>query len=618
MGGATWWWLTHAVNDGATTAEASDEVSLAVLPFTNLSADPEQEFFSDGLTEEIMNELAQIKGLRLIARSSSFAFKGQNEDARVIGEQLGVKNLLEGTIRSNGKAVRVSAQLISAVDGSNLWSKIYDGELTDVFALQARIAKDAARALSVALEVGESSRAKGGTTNVDAYLEFLEGQAILSSWRMSELGDAVRHFSRAVELDPKFARAIVMLVRARARQTEYEGSPDQRIRIESARREAGPLLERALQLDPNLADAYVERGDLNMYTDPAGAEQDYRKAIELAPSDAWAPQRLADFLRRSGKDLQEVVDLLERAHALDPLDPELDVTRALLLSYGFAKFSEADLILEQVLERDPLNGPALARRGEILHFNLGKPVEAIRLLTEALRLDPAKESVRTILIQALIAIGDFKGAREIAEQPEASSVSRMLVALAEGKVEEAARLAYDANDAGTLSGVNQAMAVNAINKDARRHGRYESAAAALDEILNIRWISEDQVELGENRGIIADVAAYAGMLQAGGDERRAAVLVRATEVALEESIAQSGSVNNWHLLTQARLAAIRGKYDEVLQILTRMNKEAPGEWALQDGADPLFEPLRGTPGYKAMLSGEEKRRADARQALGIS
>ncbi len=136
-------------------------MTLAVLPFANLSSDPEQEYFSDGLTEEILNQLAQVDALSVTARTSSFSFKGKNEDVRVIAQKLGVSNLLEGSIRKEGNQLRITAQLVSGKDGAHLWSKTYDRELSGVFALQEEIAKDVASALSIKLDVGENAAGQG-------------------------------------------------------------------------------------------------------------------------------------------------------------------------------------------------------------------------------------------------------------------------------------------------------------------------------------------------------------------------------------------------------------------------------------------------------------------------
>jgi TolB-like protein len=190
----------------AEMAVSPQEVSLAVLPFANLSSDSEQEYFSDGLTEEILNQLAQIRTLRVTGRTSSFSFKGKNEDLRVIGAKLGVDNLLEGSIRKDGNQLRITAQLIATKDGAHLWSQTYDRELKGVFAIQEEIAKDVAKALSIKLDVGEMTRAQGGTNNVDAYEKFLRAQTLQREWG-PDLHEAAQLCRDAIALDPTFWRA---------------------------------------------------------------------------------------------------------------------------------------------------------------------------------------------------------------------------------------------------------------------------------------------------------------------------------------------------------------------------------------------------------------------------
>ncbi|HEV2703647.1 MAG TPA: hypothetical protein VGV09_18625 [Steroidobacteraceae bacterium] len=183
-------------------------VSLAVLPFVDMSPEHNQEYFSDGLSEELLNQLAQINELRVAGRTSSFSFKGKNEDLRVIGEQLGVGNLLEGSVRKDGTHLRITAQLINAKDGIHVWSHTYDRELSDVFAVQEEIAKEVSGALSVKLNVGEMSRAKGGTTNLEAYDKYLQAMAKRDRGAGKEdLLDADQLFRDALAIDPKFGRA---------------------------------------------------------------------------------------------------------------------------------------------------------------------------------------------------------------------------------------------------------------------------------------------------------------------------------------------------------------------------------------------------------------------------
>jgi TolB-like protein/tetratricopeptide (TPR) repeat protein len=180
-----------------------------VLPFANLSADPAQEYFSDGLTEEILNRLAQVPGLRLTGRTSSFSFKGKNEDLRQIGAKLGVGHLLEGSVRTDGDRLRITAQLVRADDGTQQWSKSYDRNRSSVFAVQDEIATDVAQALQVKLDVGSLNRAQGGTTNVEAYDRYLR-------WRRFELSEnsdqaetrrMAQQLREAVAIDPGFVLA---------------------------------------------------------------------------------------------------------------------------------------------------------------------------------------------------------------------------------------------------------------------------------------------------------------------------------------------------------------------------------------------------------------------------
>lgn len=242
LAGVVWWALQRHSGEAASPAGAvasslpapAADVSLAVLPFANLSGDPEQEYFSDGLTEEILNELARVRDLRLIGRTSSFSFKGRNEDLRVIGEKLGVANLLEGSIRKEGQQVRIMAQLIDARNGSQLWSRTYERELKGVFALQEEVAKDVAQALSITLDVGQMSRARGGTTNAEAYDRYLQAQSMS---RQSNFRQAVHKYREALALDPDFRVAWSGLSAAYGGM--IPGYPEEEAEIRAGMAEAG-------------------------------------------------------------------------------------------------------------------------------------------------------------------------------------------------------------------------------------------------------------------------------------------------------------------------------------------------------------------------------------------
>jgi len=243
---------------------APEGVSLAVLPFVDMSPEHNQEYFSDGLSEELLNQLAQINELRVAGRTSSFSFKGRNEDMRVIGEKLGVGNLLEGSVRKDGNHLRITAQLINAKDGIHLWSQTYDSELSDVFAVQEEIAKDVSGALSVKLNVGEMSRARGGTTNLAAYDQYLKAMAKRDRGTgEADLLNADQLFRDALAIDPTFGRAWSGL---------YDSLADTRIFVQGN--------SRALQAEMAKASA---------------------QAMALAPNAWWAQETRANELTTQHK-----------------------------------------------------------------------------------------------------------------------------------------------------------------------------------------------------------------------------------------------------------------------------------------------------------------------------
>jgi TolB-like protein len=225
---------------------AQSEKSVAVLPFVNLSSDAEQEYFSDGLSEEILNQLAQIAELRVTARTSSFFFKGKNEDLRVIGQQLNARYLLEGSVRKAGNELRITAQLIDAAVGSHLWSRTFDRTLNDVFAIQEEIAMAVSGAMSVSLDVGAMARTRGGTTNLEAYDKYLRARALDRQRGTSDdLVQAAQYYREAVALDPGFIRAASDLYLELASWLIYV--PD---RAAQARQEMATIVARLKEVAP--------------------------------------------------------------------------------------------------------------------------------------------------------------------------------------------------------------------------------------------------------------------------------------------------------------------------------------------------------------------------------
>jgi TolB-like protein len=310
------WWTVLRDGHGRSPAPSGQTtaagVSLAVLPFVDMSPDHNQDYFSDGLAEELLNELAQIKALRVAGRTSSFSFKGRNEDLRVIGEKLGVSHLLEGSVRKDGSRLRITAQLINAADGIHLWSQTYDRELSDVFAVQEEIAMAVSSALSITLDVGEMSRANGGTTNIEAYDKFLQGQALWNKGGPQEVDGASQRYREAVALDPDFSRAWRGLNKALTQLMVYGVSP------ETTGKELGEVIARLEALAPDAWWTHAVRLSQSIKqrkwveADAAG-----RAAIAGAPGVEMAAD-YADYLMSIGRANEGLV-YARRAGQAEPL-----------------------------------------------------------------------------------------------------------------------------------------------------------------------------------------------------------------------------------------------------------------------------------------------------------
>ncbi len=319
--------------------------SIAVLPFADLSQDKDQEYFSDGLADELLNSLVKIQGLHVVARTSSFQFKGKNEDLRVIGQKLNVATVLEGSVRKQGQRVRISAQLIQTSDGFHLWSEAYDRDLNDVFAVQEDIARAVAASLRVTL-LGEKAAPSRQTASVEAYNAYLKGNYFSARPTQENLEKAIAYYERAISLAPGYAPAWAGLSGARSFQAGAYGRAQE---FSGARAAA----ERALVLDPNLAGAYVVMGMIkrNYDWDWAGAEASYQRALDLEPGNTGTLQGAAGLAATLGR-FEEALVLERRVVELDPLRAAAQHDLA-FVAWQAGRLDEAEAAVRKGLELDP-------------------------------------------------------------------------------------------------------------------------------------------------------------------------------------------------------------------------------------------------------------------------
>ena len=294
------------------------EASVAVLPFENLSGDVENEYFSDGMTEEILNALTQVPDLRVAARTSSFAYKDRDVDIREVARDLGVATVLEGSVRREGDDLRITAQLIDARNGFHLWSETYDRELESVFAIQEEIAEAIARELKGSLGLASGDRlVRNRTDDMGAYELYLEARSHVRR-RGAGIEQAIGLFERALQRDSGFAPAWAGLAEAWSLAPYWHAGVDSAYWAESLDR-AEEAAEKALELDPAMVSAHVALG--NAHRDRwewSESERSYRRALELAPDDPEANQQYAEKLAGMGRT-EEAIPYARRAAELDPL-----------------------------------------------------------------------------------------------------------------------------------------------------------------------------------------------------------------------------------------------------------------------------------------------------------
>ena len=333
---------------------------LAVLPFVNMSADPENEYFSDGITEELLNALTKVDGLQVTSRTSAFAFKGKHDDVREIAIKLNVDKILEGSVRKAGNRVRITTQLINAADGYHIWSENYDRDLTDIFVVQDEISGIIANKLRENLSLSKQSEQLviAPTKNIEAYTLFLKGLYFRSKITPADMLKAIDLFEQAIKLEPGYAAAYAYI----AGTYSYLGSTGQ-VRPEKAFKIVNEYSEKALQLDDTIAESHLAKANAHMFYkwNPKAAYESLQKAIQLAPAHSEAYDVFGLFHILIGKK-EEAIKILEKASLNDPLAPHLNhmLAEAYIMNN---QYDDALRISDRLLEMAPQMRVALETKG---------------------------------------------------------------------------------------------------------------------------------------------------------------------------------------------------------------------------------------------------------------
>ncbi len=387
--------------------------AIAVLPFANMSADPENEYFSDGMTEEIINALAKVPGLQVASRSSCFAFKGKQVDIREVGEKLGVGTVLEGSVRKVGNKIRMTAQLINVENGYHLWSETYNRQLEDVFEIQDELARAIVDALKLRLG-SESDQLVVPTKNIEAYNLYLKARFFYHRFTEQSLHKSLDAYERVLRLEPAYARAYAGMADCWCRLADDWMAPD------DAYPRAKTASTRALEHDPQLADAYTSLGKvLGWYEWKfSDAVQQLRRAVALGPNYAEAHFALGSVLPTVGL-LGEAVTEMRKALALDPLDPGYSRWLVRFLLY-LGSYSDAIAQGDKTIELGEDFCLAYLDIGSA-HLAKGDPERALQWYRNGQALESSVRSYDAQIVRALAGLDRREEAEEILARLEEES-----------------------------------------------------------------------------------------------------------------------------------------------------------------------------------------------------
>ena len=581
---------SHHKDEASRMTGVQVDSSVAVLPFDNATNDPEQQYFSDGVSDELINALSRLPGIHVAARTSSFQFGTTRKGVSLadIAQQLGVSTLVEGSVRRNGDAVRVTAKLINAASGFQMWSESFDRKLTDIFSIQDDIANAIASALHV--QLAKDSSVEPGiprTASIDAYNLYLLGRFHFEKRTNFELAQAQGYFESAIERDPLYSPAYNGLVDSILLQSDlaYGDKP-----LEQSISAALPLIKRSLKLDPYLAETHASLGFLRMFQhDLLASEAALLRAIELSPnlSRAWlwlyiAYQRL--------NEQRKAFETLERAFALDPLSPIVNTNMAAEW-WSRGQNQEALTAAKRVIQIAP-DGPLGYRRAGRIMRTSGKLAEAVGYYRQSLEVAPDDPNSQLELGTLLVDLGNFEEAEQMLGE------QRYLALLASGETQEALSVVL-----GTLEQRPDDNRTRiAAARTELRAGSLEKVRSLLEPMLtaaepgNGPLFQPFAVHFWDPQ--VAALDLVVARMESGDTERGLELL--ATVKNHFEVLREEGFANPMLRVQEARIHALEGNRDKALAELRKAIAAGWRFWYL-DG-DPAFKSIQNSREFQSIVS----------------
>ena len=582
-------------------ASIANDKSVAVLPFANRSANGADVYFVDGIHDDILTQLARIGDLKVISRTSVEKFRGTTQSMGEIGEALGVQNILEGGVQRAGDRVRINVQLIDVDTDEHLWADTYDRELTteNIFAIQSEISTAIAQALKATLSPEEKVQlATEQTQNLEALEAYFLGRQAMAKRTSAALSEAVGHFERAIELDPKYALAYVALADSLVLLGIYSGKPfnDQLVL-------ARPLIDRALELDDRLGEAYVSRAQLHMRDDQATAEANFKKGVALAPGYVTGYHWYAVMLANEGR-IEESLVLLSKAASLDPMSAIVRENLGDL--YGFVgRFEDSREQFEATIRIDPDFAAGYDSLGIFELTVNGRLDRAVPLLQSAVAIDPGNPMFVDNLAQLWADLGGYDEADGLLQRMRVLGPTsnlraiEMLLPLIRGApydsvLAAAERVSVENGDWNRAFAIYLLALADLESDDGDRAlARFREAFPELS----------DPAEPSIDDENFQAALFFAWILRQRGEDVRSDLLVERSLAFMRER-PRFGMIGTAPFVTYAH--AVRGDKQRALAAL-RESTEGGWRyyWRMMLKTDPVFATLRDEPGYAEIVAAVE-------------
>jgi TolB-like protein/DNA-binding winged helix-turn-helix (wHTH) protein len=602
--------------------------TVAVLPFASLGGQPADEFVAAGFAESMRLRLGSLSQVVVIASGSSAAYNGKNVNATTIGRELNARYLLQGTLQRQADSIRISAHLVDADNGQDVWSVAFDRKTSDIFSIEDEISGRVTHALKVTLDAPDLERsANPGTASLDAYLEYLQARGyVMGSLKLSAVQSAIQHYEGAIELDPSFSAAYSGLAEAKIDASGF-GDFDQS-KWKSVQADVRQLTAKALQFDVRNAEAY---GAMAYVEDDRTRRGVYnRHAVALEPNSArahfdLAQEAVGEWLgmksyvtglpeaETSPSAVDDVLFHLDKAMEIDPLATVYPVAKARTFFFQrTTEIAQAEPLLLRALDRNPADVALMWLA--LFHFWQDREADAAKLMEQSFfqSQDPTSIIFIDLLAHIYVSVGDVTAAENLIALSKRRAL-RVITLVARREWEAAALLVYQNPD--TLTALDISTTVFAVRMAAHQNHQLARARKLLEDYAQVKWDAHGspitQVPMSAD---MTTAVGLADILQLSGETERARKILEMSLSSMDTAALKFKRGYFWFWLQRSRVMAMLGRDEESLAALEHVANSGRGKDWTEVDLDPAFDHLRVEPRFQGFLS-ERKRHTAEQLAL---